>query len=154
MAQLKETLKKERDEIQNLKRKYEDMMGEVKTSITKCQTLQADKNALEISTENKVKNAQVNLAKLQKLHLEHQMLKTEKDDLQLSYGNLSVGKNKLESRVAELEMEKATIEEKEKQTTEQVDAQGVKDQIDTEKGQSDPDPLENFVSSWSILGKA
>ena len=33
-TQLKETLKKERDETQKLKRKYEDMMGEVKTSRT------------------------------------------------------------------------------------------------------------------------
>ena len=31
-AQLKETLKKERDEGQKMKRKYEDMMNEVKTS--------------------------------------------------------------------------------------------------------------------------
>ena len=43
------------------------------------------------------------------------MLRTGRDDLQLSYGNLSAEKNKLESRVTELEMEKATIEEKEKQ---------------------------------------
>ena len=43
------------------------------------------------------------------------MLKTEKDDLQLSYGNLSEEKNKLESRVTEPEMEKATAEEKKKQ---------------------------------------
>ena len=51
VTQLKETLKKERDESQKLKRKYEDMMSEVKTSRMKCQTLQVDKNALEISTE-------------------------------------------------------------------------------------------------------
>ena len=31
-TQLKETLKKERDEGHKLKRKYEDMMGEVRTS--------------------------------------------------------------------------------------------------------------------------
>ena len=90
------------------------MMGEVKTSRIECQTLQADKNALEISTENTKKSAQVTLAELQKLQLEHQMLKTEKDDLQLSYGNLSAEKNKLESRVIKLEMETATTEEKEK----------------------------------------
>ena len=51
-AQLKETLKKERDESQKLKRKYEDMMSEVKTSREECQTLQADNNALEIYVEN------------------------------------------------------------------------------------------------------
>ena len=39
VAQLKETLKKERGESQNLKRKYEDMIGEVKFSKAECQTL-------------------------------------------------------------------------------------------------------------------
>ena len=34
VAQLKETLKNERDEIQKLKKKYEDMMVKVKTSRT------------------------------------------------------------------------------------------------------------------------
>ena len=38
VAQLKETLKKERDESQKLKRKYEDMIGEVKVSRKECQT--------------------------------------------------------------------------------------------------------------------
>ena len=50
-AKLKETLKKERDEGQKLKRKYEDMMNEVKTSKMEFQNPQEDKNALEISTE-------------------------------------------------------------------------------------------------------
>ena len=70
-AQLKETLKKERDEIQKLKRKYEDMIGEVNTSRTECQTLQEDKNALAIFVEKTKKSAQVSLAELQKLQLEH-----------------------------------------------------------------------------------
>ena len=39
VAQLKETLKKERGEIQNLKRKYEDMISEVKVSKEECQIL-------------------------------------------------------------------------------------------------------------------
>ena len=43
------------------------------------------------------------------------MLKTEKDDLQLSYGNLIAEKNRLDSKITELEMEKDTTEEKEKQ---------------------------------------
>ena len=50
-AKLKETLKKERDEGQKLKMKYEDMMNEVKTSRMEFQTFQANKEALEISTE-------------------------------------------------------------------------------------------------------
>ena len=39
VAQVKETLKKERGESQNLKRKYEDMIGEVKVSKVEFQTL-------------------------------------------------------------------------------------------------------------------
>ena len=112
VAQLKETLKKERDASQKLKRKYKDMIGEVKTSRTECQTMQEDKNSLAISVENTEKSAQVTLVELQKLQLEHQMLETEKDNLQLSYGNISEEKNKLESMVTELEMEKATAGEK------------------------------------------
>ena len=38
-------------------------------------------------------NAQDSLAELQKLELEHQMLKTEKDDLQVSYENISAEKD-------------------------------------------------------------
>ena len=51
VAQLKETLKKERDEGHKLKRKYEDMQNEVRTSKTELQTLQANKMALEVSVE-------------------------------------------------------------------------------------------------------
>ena len=50
------------------------------------------------------------------------MLRNEKDDLQLSDGNLSAKMNKLESMVTELEMEKATTKEKEKQYQMQVAA--------------------------------
>ena len=56
-TQLKETLKKERVESQKLKRKYEDMMSEVNTLREECQTLQVDKNALEISAKKTEKNA-------------------------------------------------------------------------------------------------
>ena len=44
--------------------------------------------------------------------------------------------------------------QKDQQTTEQVDTQGVKYQIDQEEGQSDPDPSKLVVSFGSILGKA
>ena len=44
-----------------------------------------------------MKSSQVTLAELQKLQLEHRSLKTEKDNLQLSCGNLNEEKNKLES---------------------------------------------------------
>ena len=63
-AQLKETLKKERDEGHKLKRKYEDMQNEVRTSKTKIQTMQANKVALEVSVEKTEKDAHNNLAEL------------------------------------------------------------------------------------------
>ena len=47
-----------------------------------------------------------------------------------------------------------TGSQKDHQTTEQVDTQGVQDQIGQEQGQCDPDPLEPAVYSGSILGKA
>ena len=80
-TQLKETLKKEMDEGHKLKIKYEDMMNEVRTSRSEHQTLQANKEALEISAGKMEKNAQNRLAELQRLRLEHQVLKARKDDL-------------------------------------------------------------------------
>ena len=50
-TQLKETLKKERDQGQKLKWKYEYMMSEFNTSRVEFQSLQVDKNYLEISAE-------------------------------------------------------------------------------------------------------
>ena len=52
VAQLKETLKKERSESQSLKRKYENIISEVKVSKANCQTLQADKDALVLFAGN------------------------------------------------------------------------------------------------------
>ena len=46
-----------------------------------------------------------------------------------------------------------TESQKDQQTTEQVDTQGVQDQIDQEQGQFDPDPPEPAASSGSILGQ-
>ena len=43
-----------------------------------------------------------------------------------------------------------TGSQKDQQTTEQVDTQGVQDQIDQEQGHSDPDPLKHAASSGSI----
>ena len=40
------------------------------------------------------------------------MLKTKKEGVQVSYETLSAEKNRLQRKVAELEMEKATTEEK------------------------------------------
>ena len=71
--------------------------------------------ALEFSVEKMEKDAQNNLAELQRIQLENQVLKTKKDDLQVSYETLSVENDQLQSRIVELEAEKATIEEREKQ---------------------------------------
>ena len=68
VTQLKETLKKERSEIQSLKRKYEDMISEVKVSKVECQTLQVDKYALVISAGNIEKENHATLAEFEKLH--------------------------------------------------------------------------------------
>ena len=67
VAQLKETLKKERNEDYKLKRKFEDMQNEVRTSKAELQTLQANKEALEISAGKMEKDAQNILAELQRL---------------------------------------------------------------------------------------
>ena len=56
-AQLRDTLKKERDEGNKLKRKFEDMQNEAKSSKAELQSLQVDKMCLEV--------AQDSLAKLQ-----------------------------------------------------------------------------------------
>ena len=63
-AQLKETLKKERDEGYKLKRKFEDMQNEVRTSKAELQTLHANKMTLEFSMERTEKDAHNSLAEL------------------------------------------------------------------------------------------
>ena len=91
------------------------MIDEVNVSKTGCHTLQADKDALAISAENIEKNSKATLVKLKKLQLEYQSLKTEKDHLKLWFGKLNEEKNKLERKVTEMGIEKATAEDKEKQ---------------------------------------
>ena len=81
VAQLKETLNKERGESQNLKRKYEDMIGEVKVSKIECQTLQEDKDVLVVSVENIERNSQATSAELGKLQLKYQSLEAKKNQL-------------------------------------------------------------------------
>ena len=43
------------------------------------------------------------------------MLKSKKDNLQVSYENMSAEKDQLQNKAAEFETEKATTEEREKQ---------------------------------------
>ena len=76
VAQLKETLKKERDEGYKLKRKFEDMHNKVRTSKAKLQSLHANKMTLEVFMERIENDAQNSLAELQRLQLEYQVLKT------------------------------------------------------------------------------
>ena len=91
-AQLKDTLKRERDEGNKLKIKCEDMQNEVKNSKVELQTLQASKMTLEVAVE---KNAQNSLEKIRRLHQEYQVLKTENDDLKTTYETLSAEKDQL-----------------------------------------------------------
>ena len=67
VSQLKETLKKERNESRKLKRKYEDMISEVEVSKAECQTLQSDKDALELSASNIERESKATLAECEKL---------------------------------------------------------------------------------------
>ena len=49
IAQLKETLKRERDESQSLKRNYEYVLSDIEESKEEFQTLQSDKDSLVLS---------------------------------------------------------------------------------------------------------
>ena len=91
------------------------MHNEVRASKAELQILQASKMALEVSVEKNERDAQNNLAELQRLQQEYQVLKTEKDDLKKSYETLSAEKDQLQSKVQELEAQRVTMEEKEKQ---------------------------------------
>ena len=82
-AQLKETLKKERDEGHKLKRKFEDMHNEVRTSKIELQTLQANKEALEISAGKMEKDAHNSLVELQRLQIEHQVATTRASSVEI-----------------------------------------------------------------------
>ena len=81
---MKETLKKERSESHSLKRKYEDMVIEVKVSKVECHTLQANKDAFVISTSNIEKENQATLAEFEKLQKRYRMLEAERDNIRLS----------------------------------------------------------------------
>ena len=111
---MKETLKKERSESQNLKRKYEDMIGEVEISKEECHNLQADKDALIIYAGNIENNSQTTMPELVKLQQKYQSLEADKDELRLSVEELNKEKGRLEGQVTELEVQKTTAEGKAK----------------------------------------
>ena len=54
------------------------------------------------------------------------MLKTDKNDLKVSYETLSAETDQLQSKIDDLEAQKATIEEREKQLQVQVASAGSK----------------------------
>ena len=67
-AQLKDTLRKEREESNRLKRKYEDMQREMKSSRAEVQALQGEIQVLEMTQES-----------LERVQKEYQELRTEKE---------------------------------------------------------------------------
>ena len=83
VTQLKETLKKERSESQNLKRKYEDMINKVELSKADCQTLQEYKDVLVIFAGNIEKESHATLANFEKLQQGYQVLEAERDNLRI-----------------------------------------------------------------------
>ena len=94
----------------------------MRNSKTKLQTLQANKEVLEIFAGNMEKDAHNSLAELQRLQLEHQVLKSEKDNLQVSYETLSAEK------VAVLEGQNASLTTSLKDASEQkTDVQPLKE---------------------------
>ena len=54
-AQLKDTLRREREESNKLKRKFEDMQHEIKSSKAELQFLQVEKRSLEVAQESLAK---------------------------------------------------------------------------------------------------
>ena len=87
-AQLKDTLRREREENNRLKRKFEDIQCEINSSKAKIQSLQVEKISME--------TAQGSLEKVQQ---DCQELRMENEQL--------LGK------IGELELQKATLEESE-----------------------------------------
>ena len=68
VVQMKETLKKEKDDGQSLKRKNEDILSEIEKSREACQILQSDKDALVLS---------VNIIEGEKKDLEKKVVEVE-----------------------------------------------------------------------------
>ena len=114
VTQLKETLKKERNENQNSKRNYEDMISEMEVSKADCQTLQSDKYALVLSASNIEKESQATLADFGKLQQRPHVLEAERDNLKLLIEELNQEKRQLEDKVAKLERQKNTAKGKAK----------------------------------------
>ena len=90
-SQLKDTLRREREESSRLKRKFEDIQHEIKSSKPELQFLQVKKRSLEATQEG-----------MEKLQQECQGLRTEKEQYL--------------GRIGELELQKDSLEESERQS--------------------------------------
>ena len=90
-SQLKDTLRKEREENNRLKRKFEDIQKEIKSSKAELQVLQIEKRSMETAQEC-----------LEKVQQEYQELREEKEQLL--------------SRIGDLELQKATLEANKRQS--------------------------------------
>ena len=96
----------------------------MRSSKAELQSLQADKISLELAVENTGRDAQHNLTKLQQ---KYQELMTEKDGLKTAYEGIHAEKYQLQSNIGELEIQRDTLEEMEKQS--QMKAAEFKEQI-------------------------
>ena len=93
-SQLKDTLTKEIEESNRLKRKFEDIQKEIKSSKVELQVLQIEKRYMDTTQDC-----------LEKVQQEYQESRDEKEQLL--------------SRIGDLELQKATLEENERQSQEQ-----------------------------------
>ena len=75
------------------------MRNELKSSKAELQSLQADKMSLEVSIEKTGRDAQNNLAELQRLQQEYQELKIERDGLKTTYEYLNAERGQLQRKV-------------------------------------------------------
>ena len=98
-------LRREREESNKLKRKFEDMQHEIKSSKAELQFLQVEKRSLEVSQGS-----------LQKLQQEYQVLRIEKNELKTVCESLHTEKDQLLGKIRELELQKATLEKSERQS--------------------------------------
>ena len=76
-SQLKDTLRKEREENNRLKRKFEDIQKEIKSAKAELQVLQIEKRSMEAAQE-----------RMEKVQQEYQELRVEKEQLLSMIGEL------------------------------------------------------------------
>ena len=92
------------------------MQHEIKSSKAELQFLQVEKRSLEVAQES-----------IEKLQQECQWLSTEKDGLKTICENLHTKKDQLLSKIGELDLQKATLEESKRLS--QVQETKLKEQV-------------------------